>query len=73
MTYAQMLELARKNLNPVRRGEFYSSGFVSAVLEGADGKRKRYLRRLFWGRAPVHPTSLESFMDRILVETLFRH
>ena len=38
MTYAQMLGLARKNLNPVRRGEFYSSGFVSAVLEGADGK-----------------------------------
>lgn len=42
-------------------------------IEGADGKRKRYLRRLFWGRAPVHPASLESFMDRILVETLFRH
>ena len=38
MTDLEMLALARKNLNPVLRGEHCSTGFVSAVLEGANGK-----------------------------------
>ena len=38
MTYAEMLALARKNLNPQVRGEYCSFGFVSAVIEGANGK-----------------------------------
>ena len=33
-----MLALARKNLNPQVRGEYCSFGFVSAVIEGANGK-----------------------------------
>ena len=38
MTYTEMLALARKNLNPQERGEYCSFGFVSAVLEAANGK-----------------------------------
>lgn len=38
MTYAEMLALARKNLNPQERGGYCSFGFVSAVLEAANGK-----------------------------------
>ena len=38
MTYSQMADLARKNLNPQTRGEFCSFGFVSAVVEGGNGK-----------------------------------
>ena len=38
MTYGEMLELARSKLNPVRIGAFDSTGFVAAVLEGANGK-----------------------------------
>ena len=38
MTYAEMLALARKNLNPQERGGYCSFGFVSAVLEAANGR-----------------------------------
>ena len=38
MTYTEMLALARKNLNPQERGEYCSFGFVSAVIEAANGK-----------------------------------
>lgn len=38
MTYAEMAALARSKLAPKAHGEFFSSGFVAAVLEGANGK-----------------------------------
>lgn len=38
MTYREMYELAVKNLAPKEHGPGFSSGFVSAVLEGANGK-----------------------------------
>lgn len=38
MTYSEMAALARSLLNPKRQGEFFSAGFVAAVLEGANGK-----------------------------------
>lgn len=38
MTDLEMLALARQNLDPVIRGEHCATGFVSAVLEGANGK-----------------------------------
>ena len=38
MTYKEMYELAVRNLLPKEHGSGFSSGFVSAVLEGANGK-----------------------------------
>lgn len=38
MTYQEMLALARSNLNPQNRGKFCSFGYVSAVIEGGNGK-----------------------------------
>ena len=38
MTYREMLAYARSKLNPVRLGKYDSTGFVAAVLEGANGK-----------------------------------
>ena len=38
MTYREMAALARSLLNPKQYGEFFSAGFVAAVLEGANGK-----------------------------------
>lgn len=38
MTYSEMAALARSLLNPKEHGEFFSSGFVAAVIEGANGK-----------------------------------
>ncbi|HJB92872.1 MAG TPA: hypothetical protein H9708_02850 [Candidatus Borkfalkia stercoripullorum] len=38
MTYREMYELAEKNLAPKAHGDGFSSGSVSAVLEGANGK-----------------------------------
>ena len=38
MTYAEMLALARSKLNPRVYDKYFSAGFVSAVLEGANGK-----------------------------------
>lgn len=38
MTYREMAALARSLLNPKEYGEFFSAGFVAAVLEGANGK-----------------------------------
>ena len=38
MTYREMYELAVKNLAPKEHGPGFSSGFASAVLEGANGK-----------------------------------
>ena len=38
MTYREMLALARENLNPKVYGEHCSAGFVSAVIEGGNGK-----------------------------------
>ena len=41
MTYREMYELAVKNLAPKEHGPGFSSGFVSAVLEGANGRLYR--------------------------------
>lgn len=38
MTYEEMLALARSKLNPRVYGRYFSAGFVSAVIEGANGK-----------------------------------
>ena len=38
MTYEQMLALAREKLAPRQYGKYFSAGYVSAVLEGANGK-----------------------------------
>lgn len=38
MTYREMYALAVKNLAPKEHSEFFSSGYVSAVLEGSNGK-----------------------------------
>ena len=38
MTYREMAALARSLLNPKEYGEFFSAGFVAAVLAGANGK-----------------------------------
>ena len=39
--FLQMLALARAGIAPRERGEFCSVGYVSAVLEGANGKLYR--------------------------------
>ncbi len=38
MTYREMYELALSKLSPKIYGDYFSGGFVSAVLEGANGK-----------------------------------
>ena len=38
MTYREMAALARSLLNPKNYTEYFSAGFVAAVLEGANGK-----------------------------------
>ena len=38
MTYEEMYALACKKRKPCRRGEFFSSGVVCAVLEGGNGQ-----------------------------------
>ena len=38
MTYAQMLTLARSKLAPREYSSHFSAGYVSAVLEGANGR-----------------------------------
>lgn len=38
MTYAQMLALARSLLRPKQYSEYFSAGYVAAVLEGANGR-----------------------------------
>ena len=38
MTYPEMVSRARALLSPKRYGEFFSAGFVAAVIEGANGK-----------------------------------
>ncbi len=39
--FFEMLALARAGLSPRERGKFCSAGYVSAVLEGANGKLYR--------------------------------
>ena len=38
MTNEEMLALAREKLNPVVRGEHCETGFVSALIEGKNGR-----------------------------------